>query len=488
MRTALARAGPFDFDFGVPELSQYEKRGAVAAEGWAAGGMSVGTTETQAPKSRRVKPAKPFCEAFPALDIFEVVRRWRDGSYVTEWTNETGLIVGHATLIHVLMDDVTFEYKFLGTVNIENVSRRATFNICRAYVSGFYKKPSFVCECQRASVRLYFVYGKWACRKCHDLVYLSNRLTPSGRSTLERDNLANKIADTPVTEQRTRQYHNAKRKLGRLERESVGTASEHLPAQLSFRSWPRWLGPGETPKTVINVDEPGYGWEPGQTTGFDLFRVEEPAYDPETGDDWLTVDLNTPVFNYPYDMIGNKLFWKDLDGWCQQFYAGQKALAVAALTKGLTRTAVAARIRRSAELEPLTIDPEWVAVELGSGPEGERELRGTLRCSGDPRLLMLAAGSNSEGAMLRAQLADGQITLVIRHEPGDEMAARVALDAARQDIGRQLLAQASYFQSYHDAVAADAREFAQQRWEAQRSDKVRGAVEIIALRPNGPHY
>ena len=112
---------------------------------------------------------RPYCEAFPFLDVHDVMRAAAGERTFLQWVDEDGLIVGHVARLEATRDSARFFYRFFGTRNLERGTGQFDVAIRYAAAGGAWNKPSFVFpQCGRSKVRLYYVRAAWLCNRLAD--------------------------------------------------------------------------------------------------------------------------------------------------------------------------------------------------------------------------------------------------------------------------------------------------------------------------------
>lgn len=215
------------------------------------------------PTGRRL-PGRPYCEAFPMLDVHDVLRAAGEGRVYQVFSDEDGLVVGHASVQELTADSVTISHRFYGTRNVESGAGVMLVAIRRSKGGKYWHKPSFVCaQCGRDVTRLYWVRGSWSCKQSHNLLGITQRLDPVKKATYLKEVHERSLREQSGTQEELHKLEKRKPKYGAaiLLLANSYHAGE-LPWHLQFRTFGRWLEPGKVPPKQ-NKRDPGYGWAPG---------------------------------------------------------------------------------------------------------------------------------------------------------------------------------------------------------------------------------
>lgn len=347
---------------------------------------------------------KPHCEAFPAVDILEVARSLRAGSRLCVWEDEHGRVVGEGRLLTLDADRMVLQYSFRGSANIAPAN-----SVLEVYVSGTWRNPhvirrNFDCPaCQRHVQMLFYVSAGWACRICHNLVYLKQRLAVVNKKIHQRDQMVKKLADFSEGERHSREPHNQQRHIDQINRELAAAGCASLPEELLYRTSGRWLQPGEVaPATDLGFSAGGVLPEPYR--GLAYFTTNE-----------LPV---APVV--PCELIGSPV----LDRPILPFLREHKATKFAELEEDIANGRVigAENSYRNIEtmladrltLQPLVITSDW--SDMAERVNGDRRVEYTIsaRYEGEPTLWRIGPGTALAKAPLRAVLDAGVVTLQAR--------------------------------------------------------------------------
>ena len=216
------------------------------------------------------------------LDIMEVIKATKQGRHWVQWSDEDGIPVGSVIVRAATEDVLDFSYHFFGTANIEQGSGGYTLSLRKIRVNENWSKPMMCCPllgCRCA--RVYYVRGSWACKTCHGLVSIVQRLDKVERLMVRRDALRAKLGAVRRTRRNEARVELDMRHLDVIERFLFDEGAKEPREQLRFRSAASWLEPDELPVSKIEPGTIGYGWEPGDRIGLrGLYPDKEQALVP----------------------------------------------------------------------------------------------------------------------------------------------------------------------------------------------------------------
>jgi hypothetical protein len=228
-----------------------------------------------APLPRRRQPPRPYCEAYPKIDILDLEAQLRRGAVACEWTNEKGAIAGHISDIVLGSESVSFSYKFLGITNIEASHGNTRTALTWINRNGIHNRPAIVCpSCATQREVIYFVSRKWACRVCHDLGILSSLLSPVSRKVRERWQLTQALSAGRPRHMRRERYTALRQRLRALDRELGPEPAQPLAPDWSFEMRPTWHSSNDQLMFEPDYTNEAYGWKPLALEGFDRYRQE----------------------------------------------------------------------------------------------------------------------------------------------------------------------------------------------------------------------
>lgn len=138
---------------------------------------------------------KPHGEAFPSLDVGDIVQRLMYDKFSCEWGThgDTGFRVAvRAEFTRVTWREIdisaTATRTLYGSV-AQPFSGKLWLSRADSNVGGY--NVWFECgKCHCRVRRIFLKHGAWACRKCHDLLYLSQRVDPLVRANAKAESLA----------------------------------------------------------------------------------------------------------------------------------------------------------------------------------------------------------------------------------------------------------------------------------------------------------
>lgn len=202
------------------------------------------------------------------VDIMEVLSATNRGRQFIEWRDEDGVPIGHVHVRAITEDMLDYWYSFFGTANIEQCSGSCMLSLRKVMVNPNWTKSMICCPqngCKCA--RVYYVRGKWACKTCHGLVSIVQRLDKVERLIVKRDALRATLNSVRLTRRNEARLELGLRDLGAIERFLFDQGVAEPREQLRFRSTGTWLEPDVLPVSKIEPGTIGYGWEPGDRIG-----------------------------------------------------------------------------------------------------------------------------------------------------------------------------------------------------------------------------
>lgn len=347
---------------------------------------------------------KPHCEAFPAVDILEVARSLRAGSRSCVWEDEHGRVVGEGRVLTLDADQIIFQYSFRGSANIKPADSVLEVNVSGTRRNRHVIRRNFDCPaCQRHVQMLFYVSAGWACRTCHNLVYLKQRLADVNKQIHQRDQIVNQLASISEDERQTRWSHNQQRYIDQINRELAEAGCVSLPEELLYRTSGRWLQPGDVaPATDLRSSAGGVLPEPYR--GLAYFTTNETPVAPVVPCELIgSPVLDRPILPFLREHKATKFAELEED------IANGRAI-VAELSYRTIETMLADRLT----LQPVVITSDW--SDMAERVNGDRcvEYTITARYEGDPTLWRIGPGVALAKAPLRAILDAGFITLQAR--------------------------------------------------------------------------
>lgn len=373
---------------------------------------------------------KPHCEAFPAINILEAERSLRSGSDRCEWRDEHAGLVGRGSLLSLDATSMTLDYTFIGSANIA-----AANGVLKVAVSGTRRNPHVVRKnlhcpvCERRVQLLYFVTGTWACRACHNLVYLKQRLGGVNKKILHKDKLFAELAKQKESGRAKRALHNQQRHVDRVSRELVQGGFTALPGELCYRTTCRWLNSGEMP-VPVGARDASYAHSP-YPRGLAYFRRPD---DEASG-------------IVPCELIGSLI----LDRPVQSFFEQHVQDTLAAVEQGIAKgslllpkpmaEALSAVVADRLLLRPLMLTGGWSDIDDRYTREDRAESTSFARYDGDPLLWKFSAAATAATRPLRAILDDHRVQLCARlpaegrsDAPRDIKAAAATIETRLADV------------------------------------------------------
>lgn len=379
-------------------------------------------------RERSGRGGKLHCEAFPAIDLPAAERGWRDAHRSCEWRNEQGRVVGTGRLLVLDGEAAEFSYDFTSSINIEPASGKLRVGITGTRLNPHVVRKRFVCPCCSTSAhKLLIVSAIWACRTCHNLVHLTQRLGDVNKKIYDRDILTAELQQCNVSRGKTRWHHNQSRRLDRMNRELAEIGATVLPAELQWRIHDRWLTAGEitqaespalhakTDPTSALIDAPGtHRLSPTRLTTPECRLIGSPILDRTL----------SPSFQERAGGVRSELLRLRSQSAREGSFMSDEELAVL----------LAQRLR----FRPLTITNDWSDMAATVTSDGLTECSITASYEGDPTLWRIGAIDEAAEPMLRAILDDAAITLRVRSIKAGRFDLAGRLDAARRDLVSRL--------------------------------------------------
>jgi len=416
---------------------------------------------------------RPYVEAFPVISLNSVRRVLRDGRRIFQWVNEHGTIIGHVEIVEQTPAHLVIRHKFFGTPNVSASSGTTTFDVKTRYANEVRDAIEIICPRDgRPSDKIYFAQGTWACRYCHHLGHLIQRLSPHHKIIVRIDALTSKLQQDSARKRRPRSYKNDLLTLKKL-RQTAGPLRE-LPEQLRFRSDGRWLDDDELPKQTVEPGDQGYGWSPGDRSGFKAFWAELPA----------TVAIPQRYrISLPADPLlkGGRLFQHDIMKFMAERFAnsalsaGSRAIA---RNPQITLEELAGAIEETVRISPLSIADDEVTIAATSLPGGNVQLATTLSYSGDVELWSCKVPRTSSSPKLRAIIEDEQLVLKTETSLDRVAEADRALTLAIALVRQQIAAQCDLLSRFNSAFPDNAAQFAQVLIDRHESSKGFSGIKV----------
>ncbi|RST31355.1 hypothetical protein HMF7854_11265 [Sphingomonas ginkgonis] len=186
------------------------------------------------------------------------------GQQCIEWTDERGLIIGHAQVRSLEDGRIDFHFRFFGTTNVEVGIGPRNLALRSFVVNENVTKTMMACrQCGRSCQRIYYVRGDWSCSRCQGLVSITQRLGVLDRVLYDKAQIEAKLAAVKETKRNAAKRAILRRKRDALIRKLREEEVTDFSPQLRFRSRGRWLGTDEMPLIAPAPGAIGYGWEPG---------------------------------------------------------------------------------------------------------------------------------------------------------------------------------------------------------------------------------
>jgi hypothetical protein len=383
---------------------------------------------------------KPHCEAFPPLDILKAARSLRHADGTCEWIDERGEVIGEGRMERLNATSALFTYRFSGSANIARAA-----GVLRLDVSGSRRNPnvvrySFTCpHCAEPRQKIFFVAGSWACRACHGLVYLKQRLANVNKTIAYRDMIIVKISEMKKQGKKTLAFHNLGRKLARIERELEAAGFTSMPQELLYRSYDRWSGVA----SQITVTATGSS-------------DRKPVLDGQHGAPGLAFFMPKPHPPEPHvagDLIGSPVLDRPFQPYLTARKKEQlKQVQQEAMANGIYRgepTMWAGWLAERLVIHPLVITSEWSEITQFVSDDGQADSIITAAYEGDPTLWRIGPGTELSRRPLRAVLNDGIIMLRVRAPLVGRFDPLADLTAARDAVMARLMRIEAKFREFN---------------------------------------
>lgn len=471
-RRGMPIVGHIGFRLAVTKLSEYKK------------GASERRPRERDLGQRNTRRGKPHCEAFPALDILQALRSWRAGNGSCEWRDERGVLVGRGQLVALEQARATFAYDMAGSTNIAAKSHVLFVDLTGSRRNPNVVRQSFNCpRCQARAQKLFYVTGRWACRGCHGLVYIKQRLGSVNKRLHNRDAMLAVLQQVPQQNQCWRWFYNQQRHLERINRELAAEGHTSLPQELLFRNYADWpsadVAAGTDEAARQGASRLGDPTADGSDVGLAFFRSLPPTCEPAT----------------PGELVGSLILDRPLTPWL----TSHKADCAMQLMKDLRKEAVTGSsisIQRFANLlaerlviRPLVITSGWSDVTSIIGEGGRAEHVVTATYTGDPTLWRIGPGTKPNSRVLRAVLDDRIIMLRARPALEGRSDPHGDLESARDEISYRLARVEEVLASFNASRDDLALRWVRHNWRRlQREDFASpdGLVRIAGKLPRGP--
>ena len=383
---------------------------------------------------------KPHCEAFPSLDILKAARSLRHADGTCEWVDERGEVVGEGRMERLDATSALFTYRFSGSTNIAEAA-----GVLRLDVSGSRRNPnvvrySFTCpHCTEPRQKIFFVAGSWACRACHELVYLKQRLANVNKIISHRDVIIVTISEMRKQGKQTLAFHNLSRKLALIEHELEAAGFTSMPQELLYRSYDRWSG---VASQIIVTATGSSDHKPvldGQSVapGLAFFRPKPHPPEPHVAGDLI----GSPVLDRPFQPYLTARKKEQL-----------KQVKQEAMASGIYRGAPmmwASLLAERLVIHPLVITSEWSEITEFVSDDGQADSIITAAYEGDPTLWRIGPGTELSRRPLRAVLNDGIIMLRVRAPRVGRFDPLADLTAARDAVMDRLMRIEAKFREFN---------------------------------------
>ncbi len=357
---------------------------------------------------------RPHLEAFPAIKINEAIRCAARGAMACEWSDQDGSVIGHARLVESSEDHARFIFEFFGTVNVEEGRGDIVLDLIRVSINPHRDRTLISCPgCRRHTDSVFWVEANWACRSCHGLVFIRQRLNPVNKKIVDRDKLARKLAlRRPI--RRSRLYRAEVERLAAMTFELERMGAAPLPEELRFRTWANWL--------------PAHELHPSPRSG-SWSRI----WVPQSGIGLVGLTAHQQI---DHVLVGSRLFYRSIEDVLYQKVEAERGRLHGSAFAAMSAEEKQAQLVRASTWKPLAVSGEWRSVEETRSDDDAYELRGALEWLGDPILLTARPTSPkiASASDLRAVLDDHYVTLVIRLPRIDRKAAEWFLEEARATL------------------------------------------------------
>ncbi|WP_242150223.1 hypothetical protein [Sphingomonas sp. BAUL-RG-20F-R05-02] len=415
---------------------------------------------------------KPYVEAFPELSLNSVRRACRAGRRIIQWVNENGTITGHAEVLELTATRVVIRYQFFGTPNIIATSGITSLDVRSRFVNPVRDAIEIICPRNGENVdKIYFVQGAWACKSCLHLVHLIQRLSPKHKIIHKREKLYFKVEQASKRKLRPRSHQADLLALKKLQR--AGDQSTFLPQQLQFRSNGRWLDRGEIPKRSILPDDTGYGWSPGDRSGFKAFWADLPVQ---------ATAAHRGRICLPAGLLlkGGCLFQHNIMKLLLQRFADRAwSVGIRELTRNphCTLEKLTAAIEQAVQICPLRIEGESI-IPAATLTNRTVQLAATLEYSGDVELWNCKVPGTSSSPKLRAMIGDEQLWLKIETHANRTTEADRVIKSGIALVRRQIEAQSEILSRFNGNLVDNSTQFAQALIKNHRINKPMRRIRV----------
>jgi len=315
----------------------------------------------------------------------------------------------------------------------------------RVDVSGSRRNPnvvrySFACPgCAEPRQKIFFVAGSWACRACHELVYLKQRLANVNKIISHRDVIIVTISEMRKQGKQTLAFHNLSRKLALIEHELEAAGFTSMPQELLYRSYDRWSG---VASQIIVTATGSSDHKPvldGQSVapGLAFFRPKPHPPEPHVAGDLI----GSPVLDRPFQPYLTARKKEQL-----------KQVKQEAMASGIYRGAPmmwASLLAERLVIHPLVITSEWSEITEFVSDDGQADSIITAAYEGDPTLWRIGPGTELSRRPLRAVLNDGIIMLRVRAPRVGRFDPLADLTAARDAVMDRLMRIEAKFREFN---------------------------------------
>jgi len=402
--------------------------------------MGLGRVRVRGSMPKERRGGRPHCEAFPAFDVRAATRSWRTGTGVCDWVDETGHPVGSAILTRLDNQAVEFGYDFVGHINVPAGTGAMYLEVVRTRRNPLVESTEVSCPVCRKSVHvIYNVVAKWACRNCHDLLYLTQRVSGVNKLILERDKINMRLAGLqPGKRHADERDLLLARRLALVER--LGADSDaSLPQELRFRISAWWGGAASRSAgaTAIVGDDDGaaeLAVTPRPSKGLRFLAPVPP-----------------PRLSFAAaELVGTLLFHRSLAS-LQRERAVEEAKAIYhAWPEDEPRNlnAFAQRLAEKIPVAPLSLTAQWSEPVESVSDDGRSELSTTAGWAGWPRIWQAYLTTPWRPAT-RAILDDHLVTLWVRAPDKGVWDMVSALAKAQGAVERRLFSLAAACDAYN---------------------------------------
>lgn len=405
---------------------------------------------------------RPHLEAFPAFDLRAAIRSGRAGGDCCTWMDEVGQPVGQARVTR-LDDVVEFGYRFSGSANIPQANGSISLRLARTRRNENVVSTEMICSaCERAVHVIYNVQSRWACRICHDLVYLKQRLFGVNKLICKRDELADKLAAFPAGRRFAKARHPLRSQLEDTLDKLGGDAKEALPQELSFRTRAHW---GQSTGMMARYGSDDHGGSAAcemrllASLAF-LTPPPLPKLSLEEG-----VLVGSPLFSRSLSSV----WWEQAAGHAQRLYAERP--------KGtrMTGREFVDLLVPSLPVLPIILTSAWSEPVESVSDDGCREISATADWSGTAKL-WLAHTIRPWSPPTKAILSEQSVTVRVRAPDTGNWDMHPALRHACGIIERRLGSLASGCDARNAQVQNTARQCFERRLYLERPSQRSGPL------------